>query len=98
MNQVLAFQATLFVCGTVSFVAALRFVRRFLELRQERHLHAPSDDVVQRLARIESTVEATALEVERVSEANRFVAKLLSDRVGLAAPSSRTPERVITPH
>ncbi|HEX7981869.1 MAG TPA: hypothetical protein VF461_24910 [Gemmatimonadaceae bacterium] len=98
MNEVLAFQATLFVCGTVSFVATLHFIRRFLELRHERPLRAPTDDLAERLARIESTVEATALEVERVAEANRFVAKVLSERVVPAATSSRTPERVITPH
>ncbi len=47
--------------------------------------------------KIEATVESTALEVERMSEANRFIAKLLSERVGtprIPAP----PERVITPH
>jgi len=98
MNQILAFQATLFVCGTVSLVATLRFIGRFLELRHERRLRAPTDDLAERLARIESTVEATALEVERVAEANRFVAKVLSDRVAPAAPLSRSPERVITPH
>ena len=98
MNEIMAFQATLIVCGTVSFVATLRFVRRFLELRHERQLRAPTDDLVERLARIESTVEATALEVERVAEANRFVAKVLSERITSPAPLSRAPERVITPH
>ena len=98
MNEYLAFQATLFVCGTVSLVATLRFIRRYLELRHESQLRAPADDLAERLARIESTVEATALEVERVAEANRFVAKVLSERVAPPAPLSRAPERVITPH
>ena len=98
MNEIMAFQATLIVCGTVSFVATLRFERRYLELRHERQLRAPTDDLAERLARIESTVEATALEVERVAEANRFIAKFLSERVAPPAPLSRAPERVITPH
>lgn len=98
MNEVLAFQATLFVCGTISLVATLRFIGRFLELRHEKHLRAPAEDVVERLARIESTVEATALEVERMGEANRFVAKLLGERAFPASSSSGTPGRVITPH
>jgi hypothetical protein len=42
-------------------------------------------------------VEATAVEVERISEANRFMAKLLVERAGAANTASR-PERVITPH
>jgi hypothetical protein len=36
MSEILAFQAVLFVCGTTAFVASLRFLRRFLELRYER--------------------------------------------------------------
>jgi hypothetical protein len=43
------------------------------------------------------TVEATAVEVERIAEANRFVAKLLVDRAG-PLPAMSKPERVITPH
>jgi len=82
----LAFQAVLFVCGTVAFVATLRFVRRFVELRHERSLAVSTTELRERLDRIESTVEATALEVERVSEANRFVAKLLADRSNVPLP------------
>jgi hypothetical protein len=50
----------------------------------------------ERLDKIEATVESTALEVERMSEANRFMAKLLSER-GSAA-NLPDPPRVITPH
>ncbi len=97
MSEILAFQAILFVCGTTAFVASLRFLRRYLELRHERSLSAPTTELHERLDRIELAVEATALEVERISEANRFVAKLLADR---AAPMVHPapPERVITPH
>lgn len=98
MNEILSFQATFFICGTVAFVASLRFIRRFLELRHERQMRAPTDDLAERLARIESAVEATALEVERIGEANRFVAKVLGERVAPPAPLSRAPERIITPH
>ncbi len=97
MPDVLVFQAIVIVCGTVGFIATLRFVLRFLELRHERSLHAPTDEAAKRLERIEGAVEATALEVERIAEANRFVAKLLSERVDAGRPAAR-PERVITPH
>ena len=97
MNEMLAFQAVLFVCGTTAFVASLHFVRRWLELRHERILHQPTSEISERLERIETIVESTAVEVERVAEANRFVAKLLADRAGPAGPPVK-PERVITPH
>jgi hypothetical protein len=47
----------------------------------------------QRLERMEHAIDAIAVEVERLSEGQRFVTKLLSDRaherVGLHAPQSR---------
>lgn len=98
MSEILAFQAILFVCGTTAFVASLRFFRRFLELRQERVLRRPPDEISERLERIEMAVESTALEVERIAEANRFVAKLLAESRGPVSPLAKPPERVITPH
>lgn len=97
MGEILAFQAVLFVCGTTAFVASLRFLRRFLELRHERAMHTAPDALAGRIERMESMLESTALEVERIGEANRFVAKLLSERVGVASGPSK-PERAITPH
>jgi hypothetical protein len=97
MSEILAFQAVLFICGTTAFVASLRFLRRFLELRHERSMHTSQDTLAERIERIEAMVESTALEVERIGEANRFVAKLLAERAGTPSPSSK-PGRVITPH
>ena len=37
-------------------------------------------DVTERLERIERAVESVAIEVERISEGQRFVTKVLSDR------------------
>jgi hypothetical protein len=39
-----------------------------------------------RLERIEQTVDATAIEVERLGESNRFVAKLLADKTDALRP------------
>ena len=62
--------------------------------------HSSSDE---RLARVEQAVEAIAIEIERVSEGQRFVTKLLNERAqaipkveGVAAPVS--VRRVDTPH
>jgi hypothetical protein len=97
MSDILVLQALVIVCGTTAFVASLRFLRRYLELKQERRVPTSIDGLADRLERIELTVEATAIEVERISEANRFMSKLLADRSGPPQPASR-PERVITPH
>lgn len=42
-----------------------------------------------RLARIEQAVDAMSIEVERISEGQRFATKLLSERAAEAAPAQR---------
>ena len=84
MSEPVFLDALLIVMGTVAFLASLSFLRRFLESRGQRRQQIDLDGLQDRLARIESAVESTALEVERISESNRFVAKLLADRAGAA--------------
>jgi hypothetical protein len=97
MGEMLAFQAVAIVCATAVFIASLRALQGYLEVRRRRSVSPPSDAVLERLDRIELAVDATAVEVERISEANRFMAKLLADRTATPSLPSR-PERVITPH
>lgn len=98
MSEILALQALVIVCGTTAFIASLRILRRYLELKHERRVPKNTAALSDRFERIELIVEATAVEVERISEANRFMSsKLLAERSGPLNPPSR-PERVITPH
>ena len=90
-------QALMIMFGTFAFLGSLRFVRRLLELKHEQRAPMAIEGIQERLDRIESVVEATAIEVERMSEANRFMAKLLTERSEAATLPAR-PERVITPH
>lgn len=90
-------QALMIAFGTVAFLGSLRFIRRLIEIKQERRAPIAIEGLQERLERIESIVEATAIEVERMSEANRFVAKLLAERAETPNLPAR-PERVITPH
>jgi len=39
-----------------------------------------TDQVMRRLEQLQTTVEAMAIEVERISEGQRFVTKIMSDR------------------
>ena len=54
------------------------FTRRFE--RGPQLPPAPSPDVVARLERIEQSIEAVAVEVERIAEAQRFSAKLAAEQ------------------
>jgi hypothetical protein len=97
MSDILVLQVVVIVCGTGAFVASLRFLHRYLALKQEHRDSTSTDRLSERLERIELTVETTAVEVERIAEANRFMSKLLADRSAPPIAASR-PERVITPH
>jgi hypothetical protein len=55
----------------------------------------------ERLARVEQAVEAIAIEIERVSEGQRFVTKLLNERANpllSEAPAAMPVRRRDTPH
>lgn len=73
------------LAGMVMIVAlalGVPFVRGIVR-RWEREAEVPKvpADVTGRLERIEQAIEAVAVEVERISEGQRFTTKLLADRV-----------------
>ena len=70
------------MCGTAVVIVTLLVVSRQISLRRMASRSPSSDQIERRLERIEQAVETTAIEVERLAESNRFIAKLLSDRTG----------------
>ena len=59
----------------------VRLVSRWLEPRV-RPLPLPAQDVTPQLQQLQESVDTMAIELERISEAQRFAAKLLSERAG----------------
>ena len=53
------------------------------------------DEVVRRMAELQTSMDAMALEIERLAEGQRFVTKLMSERpvAEIAAPPTPTPAR-----
>jgi GNAT superfamily N-acetyltransferase len=49
-------------------------------------------------AQLGQAIDAIALEVERISEGQRFTTRLLSERREAGAAPSAPPPRVVTPH
>jgi hypothetical protein len=57
------------------------------------------DDIADRLSRLDASVDTIAVEVERISEAQRFTARVLADRVPPAAlPDALRQSGSKTPH
>jgi hypothetical protein len=79
MNPILANDVAIAVVFALSgwmLKTWLSHRERMRGLSLSQHNIATSD---QRLARVEQAVESIAIEVERISEGQRFVTKLLSD-------------------
>jgi len=88
----------LFFAGFVSTLGCITAViLTVIKSRRPAIKSGSLDDMAQRLARIEQAVDATAVEVERISEAQRFTTKLLVEK-GHQNPAESSRAKVITPH
>jgi hypothetical protein len=83
----------LFICIAATVIGVP--IARAFARRVERAPQQPSlpPDVVARLERMEQAIDSIAIEVERISEGQRFTTKLLSERPerGLPASGSASP-------
>lgn len=106
MNETMMFAQvmTVIVLSTASFVG-IALGARILWRRTSTVKGRPSagyDD--DRQQRLETAVDAIAIEVERISEAQRFMVGLLSDQHSVRRseraelPAAERSGRVITPH
>ena len=84
-GEVIGILGSLTISAIVLFPLA-RAVARRIEGKAPAAQIAPATDA--RLERIEHAVEAIAVEVERISEGQRFTTKLLAER-SAAEPASR---------
>ena len=74
------------VCGTFVSITILQLIGRYVTQRRANTPGPSSDEVTRRLERIEQMVESTAIEVERLGESSRFVAKLLAETTEALRP------------
>jgi hypothetical protein len=78
----------------VMFVATIALISAIVvRLMDRRGTGDPKrvERLEERMARLEGTVESMSSEMERLSEGQRFMTKLLSDRAS-SGPRSRPPE------
>jgi len=84
-------------------IVGLPLARAFARRMDRKGQPAPASEIAPRLDRIEQAVEAIAIEVERISEGQRFTTKAIADLRGLPASNpiggnwpagAREPERV----
>jgi hypothetical protein len=73
------FQVCAGIVMTVGALAAIGITARVILLRAQRSSQRPPIDE-NRLQHLEQAVDAIAIEVERISEGQRYTTKLLSER------------------
>lgn len=80
------------MCGVVAIGVPL--ARAFARRMDRRSMGATvPPEVMQRLEHMEQAIDSIAVEVERISEGQRFTTRLLSERAGTPAaePPARQP-------
>ena len=85
-----------FFLSMAFIIVGLPLARAFARRMDRRGESGSASEITPRLDRIEQAVEAIAIEVERVSEGQRFTTKAIADLRGLPSfnGQSREPERV----
>jgi hypothetical protein len=79
------------VCSTFVAITVLQLIARFIAQRRVPSQALPNEEIARRLERIEQMVESTSIEVERIGESNRFVAKLLAERTDAPLRTNQAP-------
>jgi hypothetical protein len=82
----------LFICGAVTAIG-VPIARAWARRLERSPMPGPSfsPDVQARLERMEQAIDSIAIEVERISEGQRFTTKLLAERNN--QPASNVPTR-----
>jgi hypothetical protein len=88
------------VVGFVAAWAGAQFgARRASRMAAEEALKGAGFGMDRNLGALVQAVDAIALEVERLSEGQRFTARLMAERSPMVGPPKQeNPARVITPH
>jgi len=94
IEELMVFVGLMALLGSLTKIILTMVNRRKAVAKESAH--GSLDDIAQRLGRIEQAVDATAVEVERISEAQRFTTKLLVDK-GHQVPVEGS-RKVVTPH
>lgn len=80
LEDILVFVGLMAAMGCVTGIIITTIKWRRNKLPGGSEVGAQLKDIADRLARLETSVDATALEVERISEAQRFTTKLLASK------------------
>lgn len=79
-DQIFALVMTLIICSTLVILIGVRYWFKSRTSRSARIDQAQIGRLEERLTQTQQAIDAIAVEVERISEGQRFTTKLLSER------------------
>ncbi|MEK0431498.1 MAG: hypothetical protein RL139_1302 [Gemmatimonadota bacterium] len=82
----LSIVAVLFIGAPLAWAISRRILRR-----GEARASAPAVDLRPQLAQLQESIDAMAVELERISEAQRFAARLAAERPAAVLPPASPP-------
>jgi hypothetical protein len=94
---ILSFVVGMTALGCLTAIILTVLKRRPSQLPQS-DVSVRLDEVIDRLARLDGSVDTIAVEVERISEAQRFTARVLTERTGAPALPDKGRSSSTTPH
>jgi len=77
----------------VVFPIVIAFARKIWKQGTEPRSMKESSETVARLAQMQQSIDAMAVELERISEGQRFVTKLMAERAPVSLPKSETSSK-----
>ncbi len=98
MNESMLVDVLTFLFGMGCLYAFTRLMTAFFGRKRPLPAAADTAALETRLARIEQIVEATSIEVERVTESQRFLVNVYAQRPADPASLPKPGVRVTTPH
>jgi hypothetical protein len=98
LNDIFLFVTAITTIGCLTGIIVTFLKRRSSKAVANPDLTVRLDDIADRLNRLEGAVDTVAVEVERISEAQRFTAKVLAERSGNPGIADRSRSGPITPH
>ena len=79
------------IIGAVAIAIFMPLARAYAKRMEQGSTHA-DPEIAARLERMEHAIESIAIEIERVSEGQRFTTRLLSEQKGVRLPVGNEPE------
>lgn len=82
MTETVFLSAFAMVCSVPVIITGLVVASRYASQRRVTASAMEQAEILRRLERLQEAVDTSAIEIERLSEANRYVARFLTEKTG----------------